>query len=132
MFFLQMRHRAAREGGRFCDQGPTGVYLGLGVDKAADYNTGLVAWSPTRDQAKSTFARQALPMVWDYAEVNPLARAAGDFSVSLEGGVRFLEGSSCSASGSVAQSDAATQSFSADKAVSTDPPYYLKFPTFSL
>ncbi len=101
-----------------------GVYLGLGVDKATDYNTTLVAWSPTRDQAKSTFARQALPMVWDYAEVNPLARAAGDFSVSLEGGVRFLEGSWSSASGSVAQCDAATQCLSADKAVSTDPPYY--------
>ncbi len=101
-----------------------GVYLGLGVDKATDYNTTLVAWSPTRDQAKSTFARQALPMVWDYAEVNPLARAAGDFSVSLEGGVRFLEGFSSSASGSVAQCDAATQCLSADKAVSTDPPYY--------
>ena len=46
------------------------VYLALAVDKATDYNTTLVAWSPTRDQAKSTFARQALPMVWDYTEVN--------------------------------------------------------------
>ncbi len=101
-----------------------GVYLALAVDKATDYNTALVAWSPTRDQAKSTFARQALPMVWDYAEVNLLARAAGDFSVSLEGGVRFLETSSSRNGASVAQADAATQEFSADKVISTDPPYY--------
>ena len=101
-----------------------GVYLAMGIDKATDYNTTLVAWSPTRDQAKSTFARQALPMVWDYAEVNQLARAAGDFRVSLEGAVRFLEAGAACGGGSVAQADAATQSTSADKVLSTDPPYY--------
>ena len=61
------------------------VYCGLSVDKSADYNSSLVVWSPTRDQAKSTFARQALPMVWDFAEVNPFAGAAGDIGVSLGG-----------------------------------------------
>ncbi len=101
-----------------------GVYLGLGVDKATDYNTALVAWSPTRDQAKSTFARQALPMVWDYAEVNQLARAAGDFSVSLEGGVRFLEAGASAGRGWASQADAASQSVSRHKVISTDPPYY--------
>jgi putative DNA methylase len=49
------------------------VYLALAVDKVVDYNTTLVVWSPTRDQAKSTFARQALPMTWDYAEINQFA-----------------------------------------------------------
>jgi putative DNA methylase len=101
-----------------------GVYLALGVDKATDYNTTLVAWSPTRDQAKSTFARQALPMVWDYAEINQLARAAGDFSVSLEGGVRFLENGASTGGGWASQADAAAQSVSLNKVVSTDPPYY--------
>lgn len=101
-----------------------GVYLALAVDKATDYNTTLVVWSPTRDQAKSTFARQALPMVWDYAEVNQLAKAAGDFSVSLEGGIRFLEASVCTGQGHSGQSDAAIQVIGRDKLVSTDPPYY--------
>jgi len=101
-----------------------GVYLAMAVDKATDYNTTLVAWSPTRDQAKSTFARQALPMVWDYSEVNPLAEAAGDFIVSLDGGVRFLEAHVSNSAGLVFQRDAATQEVSAGKIVSTDPPYY--------
>ena len=100
------------------------LYLGLAVDKATDYNSSLVAWSPTRDQAKSTFARQALPMVWDYAEVNPLAHAAGDFGVSIEGSVRFLERTSRVNYGLAVQSDAAMQSIGGDKVVSTDPPYY--------
>ncbi len=101
-----------------------GVYLGIGVDKATDYNTSLVAWSPTRDQAKSTFARQALPMVWDSAEVNQLAGAAGDFMVSLQGSLKFLGSAIASTSGNVVQADAASQGISTGKVVSTDPPYY--------
>jgi putative DNA methylase len=101
-----------------------GTYLALGVDKTTDYNTMLVVWSPTRDQAKSTFARQALPMVWDYAEVNPLARAAGDFIVSLEGGARYLETSNSSTSGVSSQANASLQNISRGKVISTDPPYY--------
>ena len=69
------------------------VYLGLGTSKLADYNTTLAAWSPTRDQAKTTFARQALPMVWDYAEINLFAKAAGDLDVSIAGMVRALNSS---------------------------------------
>jgi putative DNA methylase len=101
-----------------------GVYLSLGIDKAADYNTTLVAWSPTRDQAKSTFARQALPMVWDYGEVNQFARAAGDFCISLEGSVRFLESTPSHRYGLATQADAAAQDVSCGKVISTDPPYY--------
>ncbi len=111
-------------GGAMSYADAVGVYLGLGVDKATDYNTTLVAWSPTRDQAKSTFARQALPMVWDYAEVNQLARAAGDFSVSLEGGVRFLEAVASAGGGLALLADAAMQLLSLNRVVSTDPPYY--------
>jgi putative DNA methylase len=63
-------------------------------------------------------------MVWDYAEVNPLAEAAGDFLVSLEGGVRFLEARSAGSVGIAAQADAGVQTTSSAKIVSTDPPYY--------
>jgi putative DNA methylase len=117
---------------RLCDGG-TGatayadaiaVYLGIAVDKAADYNATLVAWSPTRDQAKSTFARQALPMVWDYTEINQFAQAAGDFFVSLDGGIRFLQSAAGSIRGHVLQADAAVNISSYGKVVSTDPPYY--------
>jgi putative DNA methylase len=100
------------------------VYCGLAVSKSADYNSSLVLWSPGRDQAKSTFARQALPMVWDYAEVNPLAGAAGDVSVSISGISRVLAGCFASVPGIVVQLDARTKSTSAPYVVSTDPPYY--------
>jgi putative DNA methylase len=100
------------------------LYLALGVDKAVDYNTSLVVWSPSRDQAKSTFARQALPMVWDYAEINPFAKAAGDFLVSIEGSARYLNSKGEGNLGFSFQADAASQTISHGKVVSTDPPYY--------
>lgn len=100
------------------------VYLGLAIDKASDYDSALVVWSPTRDQAKTTFSRNALPMVWDFAEVNVFARAAGDIEVSLEGIARVLSTLGTSTQGSAVQADAQTQSVTSDKVVSTDPPYY--------
>lgn len=100
-----------------------GVYLGLAVDKTIDYNSSLVAWSPTRDQAKTTFGRQGLPMVWDFAEVNTLAGAAGDFAISI-GGVCRSVGVASSRPGKADLADAQSQSISRSKIISTDPPYY--------
>jgi len=100
------------------------VYLAIASDKLADYNSSLVAWSPTRDQAKTTFGRQALPMIWDYAEVNPFAGAAGDIVVSLNGVIRSLNSAMSTPGGSSIQQDAQSQSISAYKFISTDPPYY--------
>lgn len=100
------------------------VYLALGVDKAADYNSSLVAWSPTRDQLKTTFARQALPMIWDFAEANPFAGAAGDLNVSIQGISKSMLGLPAIGSGSVRQANAQAQEISSGKVISTDPPYY--------
>lgn len=101
-----------------------GVYLGLAVDKLADYNSCLVVWSPTRDQLKTTFSRQALPMVWDFAETNTFAGAAGDISVSIKGIARSIEGLPSCGCGYAVQADAQSQTISSDKVISTDPPYY--------
>ncbi|MBI5524651.1 MAG: DUF1156 domain-containing protein [Desulfarculus sp.] len=100
------------------------VYLGLAIDKASDYNSSLVLWSPTRDQIKTTFSRQALPMAWDFAETNVFAGAAGDIAVSLEGISRTLAHFGPGNEGHVVACDCQSQSISVHKVVSTDPPYY--------
>ena len=100
------------------------VYLALAVDKTVDYNSVLVAWSPTRNQAKTTFGRQALTMIWDFAEINIFAKAAGDFAISLRGICRSVPKINIIEKGYVVQSDAQSQSISNDKVISTDPPYY--------
>jgi putative DNA methylase len=101
------------------------TYIGLGVSKSADYNSSLVLWSPSRDQAKSTFARQALPMVWDFAEVNPFAGAAGDLEVSVSGIAETLERLPTGQPGWTKQLDATAAADGViDPLVCTDPPYY--------
>jgi putative DNA methylase len=84
----------------------------------------LVMWSPTRDQVKTTFARNAMPFVWDFSEVNCFAGAAGDFAVSLDGVARTIAQLGTGTAGHVFQADAQSQSVSAGKMVSTDPPYF--------
>ena len=99
---------------------PVCIYLSLAVSKRSDYNGSLVQWSKARDQAAHVFGRQALPMVWDYAEVNPLAKAAGDFSVSLTGILRTLNVLGIAALGTAVMADAQTQTISKDRCIGTD------------
>jgi putative DNA methylase len=101
------------------------IYLSLGLSKLADYNSSLVLWSPSRDQAKPTFARQALAMVWDYAEVNPFAGAAGDLNTTLTGLGRIIEHNlPAHGIGLARQADATTIKNTKAICISTDPPYY--------
>ncbi len=100
------------------------VYLALALDKVADYNSAMVMWSPSRDQAKTTFARNAMPMVWDFAEVNMFAKAAGDYIVSLQGAVRAIERALAGPPGCAIQASAQSQTLSRGKVISTDPPYF--------
>ena len=100
------------------------TYLALAIDKTADYNSSLVMWSPTRDQAKTTFARMALSLIWDFAEVNTFAGAAGDIEVSMNGIIKSIRAEKGFKPGRVVQSDAQTQTVSSGKVVATDPPYY--------
>ena len=51
------------------------VYLAFAQSKVADRNTSLCVWEQRMDRLRGTFGRQALPMVWDYAETNPFAGA---------------------------------------------------------
>jgi len=50
-------------------------YLGLGVNRLASYNTTNAPWHVTGEKATQIYGRQALPMVWDYAETNPFSES---------------------------------------------------------
>ena len=99
------------------------TYLGMGVSRTTDLNNSIVTWSSGRDQARNLFARQAIPMAWDFVEVSPFARAAGDLSVATETMARALESINFSRPGIATQEDAASRDLD-QYLVSTDPPYY--------
>ncbi len=102
-----------------------GTYLEFAQSKACNRNTSLCLWEHRMDRLVATFGRQALPMVWDYAETNPLAGAGGDFFGTVQSVCEVIEKQfNSSIPGRVFQDDAVTQTSSVDKIISTDPPYY--------
>lgn len=99
--------------------------LGLAVSRSANSINSLVVWSQSREQSVNLFSRQAIPMAWDFPEVSPFSRAAGDFGVTTTSMARTIENVSAYRVGAFAsQADAQTQTISTGKMVSTDPPYY--------
>ena len=60
------------------------LYTSCTLSKFADYSSILCSWHNTGEKLRNTFARFALPMVWDYCEVNPLADTTGGFAASVE------------------------------------------------
>jgi putative DNA methylase len=103
------------------------VYLGLVVSSLVDRMTTVCTWDvggPTwGTKTRNTFARQGIPMSWDFAEVNPLSSQSGSFHNSLGYTAEGITAVSRQA-GFAFQADAMTQDGSEGRVVSTDPPYY--------
>lgn len=102
------------------------VYLNFGVNRASDAWSSIVSWRNQVDATRNTFARQALPMVWDYAEANPFSDSCGNWTGNSSDWVwkSLLHLPLGGTPGIAQQGDAAAQEISNNKVVSTDPPYY--------
>ena len=101
-----------------------GVYLGCALGKLSDYNSTICSWISGGQTMRNTFGRQAIPMVWDYAEANVLSDSTGGFLSCIDQVRRVVTELPCGAFGESAQNDAQTQLISNQKIISTDPPYY--------
>jgi putative DNA methylase len=102
------------------------VYLALAVSSLSDRMSTICTWDaggPTwGTKTRNTFARQAIPMSWDFAEVNPLSSQSGSLANSID---YTAKGISVSGKAGIAvQQDASSQNISSGKVISTDPPYY--------
>jgi putative DNA methylase len=100
------------------------VYLALGVSRLADISNSLCQWETSKTQVRHLFVRQAVPMVWDFAENNVFGGAAGDYHVSLGNLLRAVAMLPTYNAGVAVQADAQVQTISDGKIVCTDPPYY--------
>lgn len=103
------------------------TYLAFALDKLADLNNSLVGWEPKAQCPRHLFGRQSIPMVWDYAEANPLSKSSGSFITIIQGISKAMKapffGVSSSTSNSVSPGNAMVREYK-DLIVSTDPPYY--------
>lgn len=100
------------------------VYLTFVLDKLTDYSSSLVTWIPMRETLRSSFGRQALAMVWDFAEVNPFSSSSGNWLSMVDWVCSALLTLPYCTNGHAIQANASTQNISCQKIVSFDPPYY--------
>ena len=101
------------------------TYLAIAVDRLADRNSTICSWDTGYVKVRNTFARQAIPMVWDFAEANPLSDSTGNFQGAIDWVAEVIASSSCNAAGVVKQLDATTTIEGVTHPlISTDPPYY--------
>ena len=101
-----------------------GVYLGQSVNKLSDRGSSICGWDISRESLRNTFGRQAIPMVWDFAEANCLSETAGSYLNAIDQMIRVITILPSTGKGASVQHDAQTQTISSGKVISTDPPYY--------
>lgn len=102
------------------------TYLGLGVSRMTDIANALCRWENTKEQVRNLFGRQAIPMLWDFAETQPFGSAAGAFTVSLGNLIKTIHVASRTP-GEARQANAAEVDY-ASSLLSSDPPYYDNIP----
>jgi adenine-specific DNA methylase len=111
-----------------------GRFLALAFSRLTDIYNALCQWENTKTQVRHLFTRQAIPMLWDFAEASATGEQAGDFSVTLGTMIRVMERiPSISPSDSLGQielGDACASPLSDESAACwfTDPPYYDAIP----
>ncbi|ENU4132293.1 DUF1156 domain-containing protein [Pseudomonas aeruginosa] len=103
-----------------------GVYLAFAVDRVIDRHTSIATWdsSPSKLQLRNTFARQAIPMTWDFGEGNMFCMSSGTWTPSVDWVAKAIDSVPAAPCSLAAQADAQTQAISQNKLISTDPPYY--------
>ena len=108
------------------------AYLSIILGRLADKNASLVVYNAYGEKIEHVFGRTALPMVWDYAELNVFSGANGDWLRQMDWVLRFLR-NNCwkSLTPSYVSQASATNLPYPDQffdAVFTDPPYYDNVP----
>ena len=106
--------------------------VGCVLSKFADYSSAMCSWHNSGEKLRNTFARFALPMVWDYCEVNPLGATSGSFAAMGEWVARYMEPASTvlhEAREPQIRAESAIRRMTGEfDVIFTDPPYYDAIP----
>ena len=102
------------------------TYLAFAIGRLAHAGSRLSMWVNSGENIAGAFARQAIGMVWDFAESNPFSNLNRNWSSHVEWIAKVVERlPSLSAPGVAFQADAANSDYLANgPVIVTDPPYY--------
>lgn len=107
-------------------------YLALAIDRVANRASTLCIWNMRAQEIEQTFARFALPILWDFAESNPLSEASGNYGGSVEWIYlvcsHIIHKAAMEQSPSALRQSATSASLSGVDVIVTDPPYYDAIP----
>ena len=106
--------------------------LALVNDRLADYSSAICSWHNGREVIRNTFGRFALPIVWDYTELNPLSDSSGNFLGALDWVSKVCEhlqeSVDSARSGEIVSGSAISCPVDSVDLILTDPPYYDAIP----
>jgi putative DNA methylase len=120
---IEVRTQARADGADAARADAIATYMALAVDRLAMTGNSIVRWNPVGEKAQHAFGRQALPMVWDFAEPNFFADATGSISAAVDLAADSLD-FLCGPPAFVKQIDAAAYTVPQPVMNCTDPPYY--------
>lgn len=108
------------------------AYLAIGVDRQADYNSNICNWDCNGEYITHTFQRFALPIKWDFSEINPLGDTTGNYLGGMDWVSRFIDHALIAGTNvpapTVTNQSAMKVSYEPLDFVLTDPPYYDAIP----
>ncbi len=112
---------------------PIAAYLALCLDRLCDRNSTLCWWQTTAQKVASTFTRFALPMTWDFNEINPFADSSGGYIQAVEWEGEYVEhglslGAICPPTVLKQSAIGRRDTSSEIDVIVTDPPYYDAIP----
>ena len=102
------------------------TYLTFTIAKSANGSCSFSRWDMSTQKVPGIFSRQAIPMVWDFAEVNPFSTSTQNYMVHVERVAEAVERIPLYVrAGEAHQADASTTIYAQNgPVIVTDPPYY--------
>jgi adenine-specific DNA methylase len=109
-----------------------GGFLAVMFDRLANQSSALSRWNLGGEKIEGTFARFALPMLWDFAEVNTLGETSGGYTSAFDWvslvAAHTTDATRAAPAPRVCRHSATLSMHSEVDVIITDPPYYDAIP----
>lgn len=125
---MRIRGKVLADGGTDGYADAMAVYMTLAVGRFSNRCASQCFWDAGGEGVMQVFARNAIPMIWVYAEANPFSTSSGNFLGQVDYLANAIERLPAQGAATVVQRDARVLPTDEKVVVSCDPPYYDNVP----